>query len=157
MKKIILTITILFLLVSIISTTNTLATEIIIGKQKQILRVSHRSEHAAKVCRHSLQHNHPDKLLFLMGKTQHNNREGDKGQQRHIVCNQHGAEKTQQHQCYAYLSCRVGLFTELVGKIAEHARAPQPADDHHQRVKQRQCAKVNVFYVVAVDRNKYAA
>ena len=67
------------------------------------------------------------------------------------------AEKAQQHQNDADFSCGVCLFAEPVGEIAEYTCTAQTADNNHQWVEQRQSAKVDIAYVVAVNGDEDAA
>ena len=92
-----------------------------------------------------------------MGHAQHHHREGHKGQQRHIVGDQHGAEKAQQHQHQPQETDRPGLGAEPVGQHGKNPGVAQPGHHHHQAVQQRQGAKINIAPVGPVRRHKEAA
>ena len=68
------------------------------GAQKQVLRVAHRGGHAAKVGGHSLEHHHGNYPLLTAGKLQNEQGEGDKGDEGHIIGDEHGGEEGEEHQ-----------------------------------------------------------
>ena len=92
-----------------------------------------------------------------MRHAEHDHCKGDKGQQRNVVCYQHGAQKAEQHERKTDRAQITRTGAQLMRHPCEHPGAPQPRHDYHQAVKQRQRAEVDIPKICRVRRDKAAA
>ena len=97
-----------------------------------------------------------DQFLLVMGQPHDDDGEGNEGQQRHIVGDQHGGKETESHQKQRDGPQIRRGDTERMGQMREETGLPQPVDHGHQAVEQRQGSKVEVGEIPAVGRNEKA-
>ena len=72
--------------------------QMVVGIEVEILRVSDGGGHASKVGGNGLQNDHRDQPVLAADHFQQLNGEGDKGDQRHVIGDEHAGEKTQEDQ-----------------------------------------------------------
>ena len=65
------------------------------GTEKKVLGISGGSSHTSQIGSYGLQHNDRRSMPVLFDNMQYQDGEGNKGEERHIICDHHGTEKRQ--------------------------------------------------------------
>lgn len=91
------------------------------------MRIAEWREHSSEVRRDILHNERENHILFFLCIRQHEIAEGKKRQKRHVVCNQHRADKGYVHERQNRTSCRFENFNrpfrEEIEKVHVFERA----------------------------------
>ena len=130
---------------------------VVIGIEIEVLRIADGRQHAAEIRRHGLQHHDANEILPAVRHAEHDHRKRHEGQKRHVVRDQHRREEAEQHEQQPDRAHAPGFFAQRVRQMRKEARLPQPGDDGHQAVEQRERAKVEIGGISGVRRHEKAA
>ena len=124
--------------------------------EEQILRISERRKHAAEVGGDILHDEGKRHVLFFSRRCKHKISERQKRQQRHVVCDQHGADK-----CYVYkreyaYSCIPAQADDPLRENIEKADVFQRTYDRENAEKTGQRFQIKISEVLRVGRNDKA-
>ena len=122
----------------------------------QVLGVAHRGEHAAQIGGHRLQAHHPGQQPALAAGGQHQHRKGHKGDEGHVVGDQHGGEKAEHHQHQAQPLAAAAAFDQRRRHPPEGPGLLHTCHHCHQTVKQGQHPAVHITQVCRVRRDYQA-
>lgn len=93
------------------------------------MRIAEGREHAAEVRRYILHDERENHILFFLRFREYEIAKGQKGQERHIVGDQHRAEKGDVHERKHRASCRFEDFNRPLGEEVEKVYVFEGADD----------------------------
>ena len=117
------------------------------------MRVAERREHAAQICRNVL-HDKGERHVFLLARGGKNIvAKGQKREERHVIGNEHGADKGDVYQGEHAHPCGFAHVYDARGKHVKEVDILQRTH-HCQNAKQAtQGLKIEVLHIGAVDRN----
>ena len=120
------------------------------------MRIAERGEHPAKIRRNILHDERKNHILFFLGVREHKIAEGQESQERHIVGDQHRADKGDIHECQNRAFCRLENFNRLFCKEVEKVYVFESADDGERRQKTGERVEIEIAQILLVGRNKKA-
>ena len=97
------------------------------------MRVAERRKHTTKVCRNVLHNEGENHMLFFLRAGKDNIAEREKGQKRHVVCNQHRADKRYVHKRENRSPRRFKQLNRLLRKEIKEVYVFQRAYDSEYR------------------------
>ena len=131
--------------------------QVILAVKVQVLRVADRRQHTAEVRGQGLQHQRVhERFLAPCHLSEHEQGEGNKGDQRHIVGQKHTEPEAQQHEQQRDDPHGAHLPQKELGQHAERARGPKPRHDGHQGKQKSQHPPVHIRDVRAGGRHQKA-
>lgn len=120
------------------------------------MRIAEGCQHSAEV-RRDILHNERENHIFIFLRIRQNEiAEGQKGQKRHIVGNQHRADKGDIHERQNRTSCRFENFNRPLCEEVEKVYVFESADDGKRRQKAGKCVKIEITQILLIGRNKKA-
>ena len=125
----------------------------VVGIEVEVLRVSDGRGHASKVGGNGLQNDHRDQPVLAADHFQQLNGEGDKGDQRHVIGDEHAGEKTQEDQEYFQLPEAFDAHQQAFAQAVEKADGLEPCHGDHEAEQQPQGMKVQVADIADAGRN----
>lgn len=120
------------------------------------MRVAERGEHPAEVRRDILHDERENHVFFFLRVRQNEIAEGQKGQKRHIVGNQHRADKGYVHERQNRASCRFENFNRPFREKVEKVYVFEGADDGKRRQKTGERVEIEVAEILLVGRDEKA-
>lgn len=120
------------------------------------MRIAKRREHSAEVCCYILHNERENHVLFFLCIRQNEITEGQKGQKRHVVGDQHRADKGDIHECQNCASCRLENFNRPFREEVEKVYVFESADDGKRRQKTGERVPIEVAPILLVGRNEKA-
>lgn len=93
------------------------------------MRIAEGREHSAEIRRDILHDERKNHILFFLGVREHEIAEGQKGQKRHVVGDQHRADKGDVHERQNRASCRFENFNRPFREEVEKVYIFEGADD----------------------------
>ena len=117
------------------------------GVQVQVLGVAHGGEHAPQVGGQGLQHHQGDHQPLLPRQPQHHQAKGHKGDEGHVVGDDHAEEKGQGHQHQQHGSGGAGAAQQPAAQKLEDPRSLKSLDHRHQAEEQGQGVPVHVAQI----------
>ena len=117
------------------------------GKQVEVLRVPYGGEHTAQIGRHGHQSHGEAQPFPLAGHLQHHHAQGDKGDEGHVVGDQHTAHKAQEHQGDHQAPHRPRPGEHPGGHILEELFLPQPLHQQHQTEQSDQSVEIDIVQI----------
>ena len=126
------------------------------GIQIEVLRISKGGKHSSKVCRNVLHDEGKRQIAHFVRCGKHEKAKGQKGQECHIVGDQHRADKGDIHQCQNTPSRVSEQHNDPSGENIKEINVFECAD-HSQHAKEAgQGLDVKIFEVFLVGRNDQA-
>ncbi len=118
------------------------------------MRISHRGQHTSQIGGYGLKHDDWNQQTVLTGHGQHHDRKGNKSDQCHIVCYEHGGEETKSSQQQSKLPCRSSFFQEQISQVFEYADALQSGYYQHETEQQGQYSVIRIRQVFGGGRHE---
>ena len=115
--------------------------------QKQVLWISHRSEHTSEVRRSSLQNYSKYAAAFIVCFCKGKYGKRYEGYQSNVVGYQHRREKARDNEKTRQYADISGLFQQNISKPLEQPHAAQSRHRYHKCKKLRKHAEIAVVYV----------
>ena len=113
----------------------------------QILRVADRSQHTAEISSDRLHTDDRDCQLaenFITKAVKYNKGKGNECDQRHVIRDQHTAEKTETDQDKKQSGCAFCPFQQNLSDMVEYILSLKSRHNRHQREQDSECAKINI-------------
>ena len=104
-------------------------------------------EHTAQIGRHGHQSHGEAQPFPLAGHLQHHHAQGDKGDEGHVVGDQHTAHKAQEHQGDHQAPHRPRPGEHPGGHILEELFLPQPLHQQHQTEQSDQSVEIDIVQI----------
>lgn len=120
------------------------------------MRIAEGREHSAEVRRDILHDERKNHVLFFLRIRQNEITEWQKGQECHIVGNQHRADKGYVNERQNRASCRFENFNRPFCKEVEKVYVFESANDGKRRQKAGERVKIEIIQILLVGRNKEA-
>lgn len=118
------------------------------------MRIAEGREHSAEVCRDILHNERKNHVLFFLRVRQNEVAEGQKSQKRHIVGNQHRADKGYVHERQNRASCRLENFHRPFCEEVEKVYVFEGADDGKRRQKTGKRVEIEIAQIMLVGRDE---
>ena len=120
------------------------------------MRVAERGEHPAEVRRDILHDERENHVFFFLRVRQNEIAEGQKGQERHVVGDQHRADKGYVHERQNRASCRLENFNRPFREEVEEVYVFEGTDDGKRRQKTGKRVEIEISQILLVGRNDKA-
>ena len=122
--------------------------------QKQILRISDRGEHTAKIGGSRFEYDRQNAAFFVTDAGIDHKRERHEGQKRHIIRYQHGRKTGEHHKDQSEPSDIPGAFEQHPGGMLKQSCPPQPRDRCHQAKQFNEHRAVAVPQICRIRRDQ---
>ena len=126
----------------------------VMGVEVEVLGVAHRRCHTAQVGSHRLEHHHRHNAVGEPCHAEHRSGKGHKGDERHIIGDEHGSEEAEQHQHQFQLTGSAGASENALAQPLEEADVLQSCHHQHQAEEQSQGVEVHIAQPFPVRRHQ---
>jgi len=128
--------------------------KLITAKEEEILRIAHRGGHAAEVGGNGLQDDDPYGMRTFLKKLQHQKGKGDKGDECHVVGDQHGGKEGEKHKRQSNSGHAAAASEKNPRQSVKNAAGFKPQYSSHETEKQAQYPKIDITNVGRIRRDK---
>ena len=118
------------------------------------MRIAEWREHSAEIRRDILHDECKNHVLFFLRIRQNEIAEWQKGQERHVVGDQHRADKGYVHERQNRASCRLENFYRPLCEKVEKVYVFESADDGERRQKAGKRVEIEIAQILFVGRNE---
>ena len=126
---------------------------LVVGIEVEVLRISNGSGHAAQVGGDGLKDDHRNQPVLAADHLQKLYGEGDKGDQRHVIGNEHAGEEAQEDQEKLQLPEALDPHQQALAHLMEKPNGLEPRHGGHEAEQKSQGVKIQVADVAYAGRN----